>query len=91
MSQFDQDDNDFLTPANGSGLAFLFGGSGGSGANPSFHYTPPKQPKKQKGGGQEGHHILATLAVVAHKHVDGHYMYVPQGKLGCALLELYSS
>ena len=42
-------DRVLLYPCSGSGLASLFGVSGGSGANPSFHYTPPKQPKKQKG------------------------------------------
>uniref|UniRef100_A0A1X7TB59 Uncharacterized protein n=1 Tax=Amphimedon queenslandica TaxID=400682 RepID=A0A1X7TB59_AMPQE len=83
------DEDDYLGPGGGSGLASIFGASvamDGSHGNESLTYKAPKQPKKQKGSGsgQESQQVLAAVSVDCQKHVDGHYQ--PQGKLGCALI-----
>ncbi|KAL5484072.1 hypothetical protein EMCRGX_G020511 [Ephydatia muelleri] len=86
----------FFLLSSGSSLAYLFGVSKAmdGGGNPDFSYQRPKQPKKQAKGGAtaapEAHQqLLVATAVEAQIHVEG--KYVPQGKLGCAVLGLHST
>lgn len=83
----DSDDDQFLPNNSGSSLLSIFGTSKAmdSGGNASLTYTAPKQPKKSK----DTHQVLVAMAVEAQKHVDG--KYVPQGKLGCAILGMHST
>ncbi|XP_061134153.1 FK506-binding protein 15 isoform X4 [Syngnathus typhle] len=95
----DDEDGDFLSPADGAKLASLFGpDEETSPRNESFYYTAPKQPRKSSNpvsviqtaalspGTLE---VLFAAAVQAFQYING--QYVKQGKLGAAILGNHTS
>ncbi|XP_077379171.1 FK506-binding protein 15 isoform X3 [Festucalex cinctus] len=99
MFSGDDEDGDFLSPTGGAKLASLFGlDEETSRGNESFHYTAPKQPRKnsnpvsviQTAAPSPGTlEVLFATAVQAFRYLNG--QYVKQGKLGAAILGNHTS